>query len=100
MTLRTATTFNFEQLDLLYPCKGNGHISDWNVSAVLTNMFGAFGNRHTFNEDLSDWNRLPRLHGDGVDVFLQFCFQSRSQSNWDISSLVNMGHMFRGAHVI
>ena len=59
-------------------------------------MFGAFGNRHTFNEDLSDWNTSSVTSMAWMFSY-NFAF-NQDISNWDISSLVNMGHMFRGAH--
>ena len=50
-------------------------------------MFGAFGNRHTFNEDL-EIGILPRLHR-WRGCFLTICFQSR---------YFELGHIISGQY--
>ena len=71
-----------------------GHIRDWNVSGV-TNMFDAFKDRATFNEDISGWdvsNVTNMSH-----MFNRASSFNQSIGDWNVSSVMSMGYMFRDA---
>jgi surface protein len=71
-----------------------GHIRDWNVSGV-TNMFDAFKDRTTFNEDISGWdvsNVTNMSH-----MFNRASSFNQSIGDWNVSSVMSMGYMFRDA---
>ena len=71
-----------------------GHISDWNTSAV-TNMYQAFKDRASFNEDISKWDV------SGVKNFSGFFRGAKSFNqdiiSWDTSSATTFAEMFRDA---
>ncbi|MDG1139034.1 MAG: BspA family leucine-rich repeat surface protein, partial [Opitutales bacterium] len=71
-----------------------GHISDWNTSAV-TNMYQAFKDRVSFNEEISKWDvsRVKNFSGffRGAKSFNQ------DITNWDTSSATTFAEMFRDA---
>ena len=72
-----------------------GHISDWDTSAV-TNMFNAFRNKTTFNEDIGNWNvsgvTNMKMMFYGASTF---SMSGNSLDLWDVSSVTDMSHMFR-----
>ena len=71
-----------------------GHIRDWDVSAV-TNMYRAFHNKESFNEDISGWNvskvTMMAMTFENAKKFNQ------DISDWNVSSVTNMNGIFDGA---
>ena len=70
------------------------HISNWDTSAV-TNMWGLFQNRHTFNDDISRWDvsnvtAMALMFGDAYDF-------NQNISGWNTTSCADFRSMFEGA---
>jgi hypothetical protein len=71
-----------------------GHISDWNVSAVI-DMSILFRGAASFSEDLSPWDVSLVRNMSGM-----FHDASQFQSNlsyWQVSNVKDFSHMFHGA---
>ena len=71
-----------------------GHIRDWDVSAV-TNMYQAFKDRATFNEDITGWDV-----GNVTNMYSMFnnaAAFNEDIGGWNTFSVTNMGSMFEGA---
>ena len=71
-----------------------GHISDWNTSAV-TNMFSAFKELSSFNEDISGWDTSNVI--DMGSMFYGATAFNQAIGNWNTSSVTVMSAMFSEA---
>ena len=71
-----------------------GHISNWDVSAV-TDMFQAFKDRASFNEDISSWNTSAVTEMD--DMFSGATSFDQAIGGWDTSAVIEMYGMFYAA---
>ena len=89
----------FGAIDLWFESERNatalyGHISEWNTSAV-TNMFSAFKDRSSFNEDISGWDTSNVI--DMGSMFYGATTFNQAIGDWNTSSVTVMSTMFSEA---
>ena len=72
-----------------------GHISNWDVSQV-TNMYGLFTGRSSFNEDLGSWNMKNVTNM--TNLFKNCSEFNQDLSNWNTSSATDIAGIFYGAN--
>jgi surface protein len=71
-----------------------GHIRDWNVSGV-TNMFEAFKDKASFDENISGWDTSSVTNMSGM--FWGASEFNQPIGNWNVSSVTNMQATFMSA---